>query len=482
MLKRFSLLTILTLMVLASCKATPTFPTPTSTFTPTFQPSPTATFTPTPWPSPTATLTPTPKPSPTPTLTPSPTPAPTPTPVPDPLAKIDPAHQEITLWHPYTQLHEKTLLEMTEEFNRTNPWGIRIVASYAGSYSELRRKVLAAIAAGTPPDLAFSYQNVIAEYAYADAVVALDDYMQSPKYGLKPEELEDHFDNFLEGDYYSDFEGKMLSFPPGRSLEVMYYNADALKGLGFKEPPETWDQFYQICRMYKEKEGKPCYAIAPSASTFTWMVWSHRGEVLSPEGEFLPDKEAALAALKFLEKLIAEGLAYRVKERYQDQEDFAAQKVIFTFGSTAGIPYYQKAKVPFNWSIALPPARTPGPVVDLYGPSICIFKTSPERQLASWLFLKWFTQPEQNARWSVATGYLPVRISAAESPLFKGHPLLRKAMDFIPYARSEPALYGWEAVRSILYRTMDDVVSGKKTPEEAIAWAEKEFSKIRLKP
>ncbi len=474
MLRRLSLLATLLLILVASCKSSPVPPTPTPTPSPI--PSPTTPAVPTPTPSAT--------PSPTIAVTPTPSPAPssTPTPVPDPLAKVDPSRQEITLWHPYTRLHEKVLRELVEEFNRTNPWGIKVTVTYAGSYSEMRRKVLAAIAAGTPPDMAFSYQNVIAEYASADAVVPLDDYLESPRYGLKPEELEDYFDNFLEGDRYPDFEGKMLSFPPGRSLEVMYYNADALQELGFKGPPETWDQFYQICQMRKEKEGKPCYAIAPSASTFTWMIWSYGGEVIGPRGEFLPDKEAALAVLQFLKKLVDEGLAYKVKERYQDQEDFVKQKIIFTFGSTAGLPYYQEAKPPFRWSIALPPARTPGPVVDIYGPSICIFRTTPERQLASWLFLKWLTEPEQNARWSAATGYLPVRASAADSPLLKNQPLLKKAMDFVPYARSEPAIFAWEAARGILYRAMNDVISGAKTPEDALFWAKEELSKIRPRP
>lgn len=464
MRKRLLFLTALLPIIIASCKGALPSPAPTLTPLPQLSPTPIVLA------------------SPTPTFTPPPSPTPTSTPLPDPLANINPEQQEITLWHPYTQLHEKALLEMVEEFNKVNPWGIKVKVRYAGSYSEIRRKVLAAIAAGSPPDMAFSYQNVVAEYAYADAVIALDDYLQSPKYGLKPEELGDYFSNFLEGDRYPDFEGKMLSFPPGRSLEVMYYNADALRELGFKEPPRTWNEFYQICKMHKEKEKKPCYAIAPSASTFTWMVWSRGGEVISPEGEFLPGKEAALETLQFLEKLIDEGFAYRVKERYQDQEDFANRKVIFTFGSTAGIPYYQQAKLTFSWSIALPPAQTPNPVLDLYGPSVCIFRTTPERQVASWLFLKWFTEPEQNARWSVATGYLPVRISAADSPLFKNHPLLKKAIEFAPYARSEPAIYSWEAIRSILYKAMNDVVSGTKAPEDAIAWAEKEFAKLRLKP
>ncbi|MDP6932558.1 MAG: GMC family oxidoreductase N-terminal domain-containing protein, partial [Myxococcota bacterium] len=42
------------------------------------------------------------------------------------------------------------------------------------------------------------------------------------------------------------------------------------------------------------------------------------------------------------------------------------------------------------------------PAPNVYGASVAICRTTPERQLAAWLFLKWFTEPEQQARWVVA--------------------------------------------------------------------------------
>jgi len=370
---------------------------------------------------------PTPTPAP-PTATPvppTPTPVPpTPTPALDRISQLDPTGQEIVFWHVSTRIHEEKLLELIDEFNKTNEWGITVKPEYGGYYPDIRKKILAAIAAGSPPDLAVSYQNMVAEYAEAGVVEPLDDYIASQKYGLTEEELADYFEAFLQGDRYPAFDNKMLSFPPNRSMQVMYYNVDWLKKLGYENPPETWDEFYEMCKAATDKEaGTFGYAIAPGASLFANMVWSRGGEILSADGkEVRFTEEPGIETLRFIKKLVDEGLAYQIAERYGDQTDFAQEKVLFTFGSTAGLPYYAKAitdeatgKFRFEWSIAPMPHETPEPVVDMYGPSICVFKTTPEKQLASWLFLKWFTAPEQTARWAIATGYFPVRKSAAES-------------------------------------------------------------------
>ena len=438
--------------------------------------------------APKATPTPTPVP---PTATPAPQkPTPKPEEELDEISKIDPSGQEVVFWHVSTKIHEKILLELIDEFNSTNKWGITVKPEYGGYYPDIRKKILAAIAAGSPPDLAVSYQNMVAEYAQADVVVALDDYIKSKKYGLTEEELNDYFEAFLKGDRYPAFGNKMLSFPPNRSMQVMYYNVDILKELGYEEPPENWDQFYEICKAVKEKKGIPCYAISPGASLFANMVWSRGGEILSEDGKtVLFGEEPGLEALKFIKKLVDEGLAYQIAERYGDQTDFANQKVIFTFGSTAGLPYYAKAikdeatgKFRFNWSIAPMPHNTPDPVVDMYGPSICVFKTTPEKQLASWLFIKWFTEPEQTARWAIGTNYFPVRKSAAESEgmkeYFKENPLYEKAFSFLPYAKTEPSIAGWQAVRDALGNAMVAVISGEKAPEEALQEAVAEAEKV----
>lgn len=395
----------------------------------------------------------------------------------DSVSQIDPTGQEIAFWHVSTKIHEEKLLELIDEFNSTNEWGITVKPEYGGYYGDIREKTLAAIAAGSPPDLSIAYQNVVAEYAEAEVVEPLDDYIASQKYGLTAGEMADYFEAFIKGDRYPAFGNKMLSFPPNRSMEVMYYNVDWLNELGYDEPPETWDEFYEVCKAATdEAAGTAGYCISPSASTFAGWVWTRGGEILSADGKSVVFQEEGTEALTFLKKLVDEGLAYQMAERYGDQTDFANEKVVFTFGSTAGLPYYDQAvEGKFEWSIAPLPHETAAPIVDMYGPSISVFQTTPEKQLASWLFLKWFTAPEQTAEWAITTGYFPVRKTAAESEAMKTHfaetPLYEKAFSFLPYAKTEPTIAGWQAVRDAIYNAIIGVIAGERTPEEAIAEA-----------
>lgn len=46
---------------------------------------------------------------------------------------------------------------------------------------------------------------------------------------------------------------------------------------------------------------------------------------------------------------------------------------------------------------------------------MAVFASDESHQQAAVRFLKWFTEPEQNIRFAVATGYLPVQEKALES-------------------------------------------------------------------
>ena len=46
---------------------------------------------------------------------------------------------------------------------------------------------------------------------------------------------------------------------------------------------------------------------------------------------------------------------------------------------------------------------------------MCIERSTPKKEYAAALFLKWFTQPEQNMRFVYSTGYLPVTKKAFEN-------------------------------------------------------------------
>lgn len=90
--------------------------------------------------------------------------------------------------------------------------------------------------------------------------------------------------------------------------------------------------------------------------------------------------------------LISEGCASQVTENYGDQTDFGNGSLLFAVGSSSGLPYYGSAVdagAQFEWSVGAIPHTTPDPVMNVYGASVSIPKTTPERELAAWLFIKY---------------------------------------------------------------------------------------------
>ena len=97
-------------------------------------------------------------------------------------------------WHQHTQERQEGLNQMVEEFNQTNEWGIEIVPEFAGSYGEIYDKMIAAISADDPsllPNLTVGYANQVAKYQLAEALVDMDYFVDSPKWGLTEEEIAD---------------------------------------------------------------------------------------------------------------------------------------------------------------------------------------------------------------------------------------------------------------------------------------------------
>jgi ABC-type glycerol-3-phosphate transport system substrate-binding protein len=264
----------------------------------------------------------------------------------DTISHLDPTGAQITLWHAFTEVEEQTLLALISEFNTQNEWGITVKPEYGGHYHDLHKKTLAAIAFGSPPEMTFTYHSRVAEYAQADVIQPLDDYIANEKYGLTEEELQDYLLAVLTGDRYPAFDDERLSLSPSHGMEVMYYNVDMLNELGYENPPATWDEFKAMCMdVTRDTDGDGFndtfgYAVSPNGSTLAGWVWSRGGELLSKDRRSVMFQEQGLEALAFLEDLIDGGYAYQAVIEDGDRLDFAQGKVLFIFDSVDGLRYY----------------------------------------------------------------------------------------------------------------------------------------------
>lgn len=90
--------------------------------------------------------------------------------------------------------------------------------------------------------------------------------------------------------------------------------------------------------------------------------------------------------------------------------------IVCSTGSTAGLSFFSPTVTyADNTSEAIELAILPYPVFEggkkvaiQRGAGMCVIKSTPEKEYAAAVFLKWFTSPENNLRFVSSTGYLPV--------------------------------------------------------------------------
>ncbi len=389
------------------------------------------------------------------------------------LETIDPQGQEVTFWYQHSRERETELLALIGEFNRTNPHGIRVRGEYAGGYNDIYNKMVVAIQSGTVPDLLVAYQNQARAYYQAEGIVDLSPYMESERWGLTQEELDDFYPAFLQQDRYGDAQ---ICFPPNRSLEVLYYNKDWLAEMGFEGPPSTWQEFATMCRAARDnpfsKSPRPSrslgFMLDIDASRIASMVFGRAGDLYCPEEQrYTLDTEEMRTTLRLMLELMREGAVEIVGDDHGDQAEFSVGQVLFTLRSSSGLPFYRSAVeqdgVGFRWNVTNPPYSGDQPVVNVYGASLAVGRTNPSRQLAAWIFLKWFTQPEQQARWVTASNYFPVRKSTAVKldELFERSPQYRSAYQLLQYGKSEPAAAGYQQVRRLIQNSVVAILDGE---------------------
>ena len=350
--------------------------------------------------------------------------------------------------------------------------------------------MIAGLTTGEVPGLIVAYQNQAAAYEVADGLVSLDPYINHPVYGLTEEEKADFFQAFLNSDRLPQFGGQAYGFPPARSMEVLYYNIDWMNELresgaiSFDGPPQTPEQFIEAaCAATQQPFSKnqsdfsAGMELDTDASALAALVFARGGDIYDYEnGVFTYNTPEAIDALTMMQQLVEQGCVAQIAEKYGDQTDFGNGKILFTQGSSSGLPFYASAVNDgetggFAWSVAPVPYTGDNPVQNIYGASTSVTKTDPATQLASWLFLKYWTSPEAQAEWAKASNYFPTRASVAEnmSDYFAENEAYATAFDLLQYGKSEPPVAGYDNIRDIAEQTFIDIVFNGADPETALA-------------
>lgn len=374
---------------------------------------------------------------------------------------------EVTYWHQRSQKDQDLLQGMLDEFNKSNPYGITARAEIAGAaYNDVYSKVNAAIMAGQPPEMSVAYQNQAALYRGQGAVIDLNPYISSKKYGFSSTDLADYFETFLNSDQNPQYKNERLGFPTQRSMDLMYYNVDLLNQLGYNEAPKDWKTWEEaVGKAADASKNRYGWAFRHDASNFASQVFSRGGRIIAADGgSYVFNSAAGVDTIAMMQRVFKNKSAVEIptSERNGEQNRFAAGEILFVFTSSSGLSFYQDSVAKgtkLKWDFALLP-YTDKPAVNLFGASLSVYKTTAEKQLASWLVIKFLGEKAQTTKWATATGYLPVRKSAKDDVIaaYKSNPAwgpdlaasYARLFDWAQYAMVEAPVAGYDPVRTVI--------------------------------
>lgn len=367
--------------------------------------------------------------------------------------------------------------QLAKDFMEENP-GIIVKPIYGGSYQDTMTKISTAIQGNNSPDLAVLLSTDLYTLLQMDAIEDL-----TPRFSQ--EYFDDFYDAFLGNTKVGD---TVWSIPFQRSTIVMYYNKDKFKeaGLDPEKPPATWDELREYAK--KLTTDDQWGLEIPSTGYQYWMLQALAlqtgGNIMSGDG----------TEVYFTEPYVEEALNFYVDLGQTDKvmppgaiewatvpSDFISGKTAMMYHTTGNLTRV-KNEAQFDFGVAFLPANkqygSPTGGGNLY-----VFKNIPEENKEAAIeFIKFLTQPERVAQWSIDTGYVGTTKSSYETDLLKSYveefPQAAIARDQLEYADSELSTYNNGQVTKIFNDNIQAALLGTKSVKQALEDAQREAERI----
>ena len=369
---------------------------------------------------------------------------------------------------------------LCEEYHKENP-NVKVSPVYAGSYADTRTKVQAAIKGGNTPDLAIMFSIDLYSLLSMDAIADIDSFCTTD---ADKEWLNGFYDGFMMNSRDGE---TTYGIPWQRSTIVLYYNKDAFEAAGLdpEQPPKTWDELKEDAKKLTITENGQTtqYGIQiPSDGYAYWMLQTFCVEqngfnLMNETGtETYYDDERTAKGLEFWKSLADDGsMPEGIVAWATTPSDFLEGKTAMMYHTTGNLTNV-KNNASFNFGVAMLPAN------ESYGSptgggNFYIFKgVSEERQQAAFDFIKWMTDDERVAQWSIDTGYVATRPSAYDTERMqeyaKEFPYCLVARDQLEYGYAELSTYNQAEVQKAIDDAISYVMTDQQDVESALATAQ----------
>lgn len=400
------------------------------------------------------------------------------------LGSAPPALAEtLTVW---TRIPEEAAKVFFDTFEKAHP-DIDLQVEYIPGGKNHINKLVAAVAAGTPPDVTTIDVIATERFAQLKAFKPLDELMAS--------DAELRADLFPQGPLATGRDGdKQYALPFGGEASVVAFNKGMFKerGLDPDRPPATWEAFSEAAQKLtfdRDGDGKPdVYGIflnpaQPSLATFYWLpyFWMAGGEVNDRNAKtFTFASDAGEKALSFFMDLHLEydavpPSAIGAAGTADSLQEFLQGRVAMTF---AGAEVLRRApRDAPSIELGLMPHPTPAagmPSTSFAGgDNVAIAANISETKLpAAVTLMKFLVSLDGQRLWRESRYFLPVRDEVLTDAFYDDHPLDRLMATAFQGAHAPPQTNHYVEVQQYLRDGFEEVAHGLAEPVDVLAEAQ----------
>lgn len=383
---------------------------------------------------------------------------------------------EITFWHAMGGSNEEAIKKITDDFMAKNS-NVTVKLENQGKYTDLFDKLMASAKADQLPTITQVYSNRLSWYISKGLVADLTTYMDDKETGFTEEDYKDIPEMFFNDGIWND---KQYAMPFNKSQMVLYYNVGMFKDAGI-EVPKTWEEWSAAAEKLtvdKDGDGEPdvygcVFANNLSTDIAPWLKQAGGATMNEETNEIYFNTPETKEAVEFLNGMMQDKNARLAGDDKNANIPLQDGRAAMCVASTSALPYLEEGTmegIEIN-AAALPAHKTNDQLY--YGTNVAVFNSATDMQKqAAWEYIKFLTNTENTAYFAAQTGYIPVRKSAQQDPVFKAV-LDEKPIKQLSFDCMDKGFQGTRNIGGInaldeLGKQLNLVFSGEKSVDDAL--------------
>ncbi len=380
----------------------------------------------------------------------------------------------LTFWHTYGDDEELILRKVISEWETKPENSKYTVRPVRIPFDGHKPKIRTALTVGQGPDMARVDWSFVCELARKNSVADLgtfgfdsikNDYLEAPLNAC-----------CVDKKYYG--------LPDQSNCIALFYNRTIFKELGLlpqdsvykfgeqiggKPFPQTWSDFAAFAKQFKDSsKGREPFAIM---NTLWWnlAIFNTFGAKVVDGNKCVIDSQASVDALTMIAGLYKDGIeagGWKPGAITPEQGFVNGKYVMILMGPWNLKRFKEDLKLDFG--IALIPGGPAGTSSNVGGTDVVIFKDKDiERQKASYSFLTYFTNAQNQADWCLKLNQLPINTKA--NNLVKFEDEHQKAfMEQMQKTKPNPVVKDFGLLEDIVNPEVETVLAGSKTAKQGV--------------